>query len=101
MRVFKNESAFKEAIIAHLRASGFLAWRVGAALYGSAGWPDIQCVLKGGTTLYIEAKQPKKKPTKLQQLRMNELDEHEALVFWTDGWDDYLAKLKAALLFTE
>jgi Holliday junction resolvase len=44
------------------------------------GIPDLMC-LKGGKTIFIEVKQPGKKPTELQQFRHDQLTQNGFQVF--------------------
>jgi hypothetical protein len=44
------------------------------------GIPDLMC-LKGGKTVFVEVKQPGKKPTKLQQFRHDQLTQNGFQVF--------------------
>ena len=44
------------------------------------GIPDLMC-LKGGKTVFVEVKQPGKKPTELQQFRHDELTQNGFQVF--------------------
>ena len=44
------------------------------------GIPDLMC-LKGGKTVFIEVKQPGKKPTELQQFRHDQLTQNGFQVF--------------------
>jgi Holliday junction resolvase len=44
------------------------------------GIPDLMC-LKGGKTVFVEVKQPGKKPTELQQFRHNQLTQNGFQVF--------------------
>jgi hypothetical protein len=44
------------------------------------GIPDLMC-LKGGKTVFVEVKQPGKKPTELQQFRHDQLTQNGFKVF--------------------
>jgi Holliday junction resolvase len=44
------------------------------------GIPDLMC-LKGGKTVFVEVKQPGKKPTELQQFRHDQLPQNGFQVF--------------------
>ena len=44
------------------------------------GIPDLMC-LKGGKTVFVEVKQPGKKPTELQQFRHDQLTQNGFQVF--------------------
>jgi Holliday junction resolvase len=44
------------------------------------GIPDLMC-LKGGKTIFVEVKQPGKKPTELQQFRHDQLTQNGFQVF--------------------
>ena len=61
---------------------------------GNVGVPDRIIVLPKGRTIFVELKQPGKKPTAVQRVVMKQLQDLGAAVHWTDskeGVDEILA----------
>lgn len=61
---------------------------------GNVGVPDRIIVMPGGKTIFVELKQPGKKPTAVQRVVMKQLQDLGATVHWTDskeGVDEILA----------
>lgn len=61
---------------------------------GNVGVPDRILVMPGGKTIFVELKQPGKKPTAVQRVVMKQLQDLGATVHWTDskeGVDEILA----------
>lgn len=54
------------------RCLGWIAYKMHGSQFGVAGLPDILCI-KSGMAVWLEAKRPGEKPTKIQQRRMLEL----------------------------
>lgn len=56
------------------RGLGWLAYKMHGSQFGVAGLPDVLCI-KAGTAVWLEAKRPGQRPTKIQDARMRELAE--------------------------
>lgn len=62
--------------------------------YGTSGEPDIEgCI--NGMCIQIEVKVPGNRPTKLQEVRLQEWSDAGACAFWTDDVDDALEYVKS------
>lgn len=80
------EKTIEAKAIAFARAQGLLYLKLNIS--GSRGWPDRLFINHAGQHLYIEFKQPGKKPTKLQQHRLDQLREYCVDATWTDNITD-------------
>ena len=67
--------------------------------HGTAGWPD-RCFIANGRVAFVELKAPGKKPTPLQEARMNQLRHAGAKAEWFDDADTAMAWLKITLEWT-
>lgn len=65
------------------------------AIYGApVGTPDRFALLKNGTSLFIEVKQPGEKPKPDQIKRHEEIRKSGGRVIVADSFDSFLAQLK-------
>ena len=64
---------------------------------GNAGVPDRLAILPGGRIAFVELKAPGKKPTALQQKKIQELRSLGVLVTWADS-REAVDRILAALL---
>ena len=88
-----KETTLTNSIIRYLRSQGCRAWKVHMSMYGDTGQPDVEalCLVsyqEFAVPLYIEVKQPGKKPTPLQMKRIRDLNKVGACAFWTDNLQD-------------
>ena len=72
------ESKIQAKIKARFEQAGWIAVKL--IQTNCNGIPDLMC-LKGGKTVFVEVKQPGKKPTKLQQFRHDQLTQNGFQVF--------------------
>jgi hypothetical protein len=63
---------------------GYISLKV--RVTGQRGWPDHLFINRNGYHLWIEFKKPKKKPSKLQEHRIKQLDDQGADASWTDNF---------------
>jgi len=68
------ERAVVNAVRKEAGAMGWLTRKIHGGVYGLAGWPDLMC-LKNGELVFIEAKQPGKKPRPLQIATMRTIEQ--------------------------
>lgn len=74
------ESAIQKKIVAKLTADGWLVTKL--IQTSTNGIPDLLC-LKDGRAVFIEVKQPGKKPTDLQRYRIGQLQKQGFTAFYT------------------
>lgn len=70
---YRNERAFKTAILRRLRAAGFYCWSNGAGVFAKNGLPDIMGLFAQGRLFAIEAKQPGNDVTEMQSRTLDKL----------------------------
>ncbi len=75
------ESSIERAVVKYAKSKGVLVRKLNGE--GERGWPD-RMFLYQGKVLFLEFKQPGKKPTPLQEAKIAELCRHG---FWAD-WAD-------------
>lgn len=68
------ESAITRSIVTAAKGLGWWTFKVAGGPMQTSGIPDLLC-LKGGRAVFLEVKQPGKKPTPLQVHRMQEIRE--------------------------
>jgi hypothetical protein len=64
--------------------------------HGTAGWPD-RLFMADGRAAFVELKAPKKKPTPLQEARMDQLRMAGAQVGWFDNAEAAIEFIDAVL----
>ena len=67
------ESSIVAAIVRVAKADGWWVMKIHGGPYQLAGVPDL-LLLKNGNAMFMEVKQPGKKPTPLQARRMAEIE---------------------------
>jgi Holliday junction resolvase len=67
------ESTIVASIVRVAKSDGWWVMKIHGGPYQLAGVPDLLC-LKDGRALFLEVKQPGKKPTALQVQRMHEIE---------------------------
>ena len=67
-----RESAIVASIVRAAKAAGWWTMKIHGGPYQLAGVPDVLC-LKRGRAVFLEVKQPGKKPTQIQSMRMQEI----------------------------
>jgi Holliday junction resolvase len=68
-----KESAIVDAITRLAKKLGWWVMKIHGGPYQLAGVPDLLCIRRG-TALFLEVKQPGKKPTAIQVRRMAEIE---------------------------
>lgn len=66
------ESTITKSIVTLARDLGWWTFKIAGGPMQTSGIPDLLCV-KGGRAVFLEVKQPGKKPTELQKQRMHEI----------------------------
>ena len=66
------ESAITKSIVSLAKARGWWTFKIAGGPMQMAGVPDLLCV-RNGRAVFLEVKQPGKKPTPLQVQRMHEI----------------------------
>ena len=92
------EKVVQSQILQYLGYSGIKAFRMNAGMIrvgegrkqhmirlAPAGFSDIFGVMKDGRALFIEVKAGKNKPTKLQELFLEEMRQQGAIAFWANS----------------
>lgn len=69
-----RESNIVDAIVRLAKQRGYWVMKVHGGPYQLSGVPDLLC-LKDGAAVFLEVKQPGKKPTPIQARRMAEITE--------------------------
>jgi hypothetical protein len=73
------ETTITKSIVKSAKANGWWTFKIAGGAFQRAGVPDLLCV-KGGRAVFLEVKQPGKKPTPLQQHVMQEIREQGGAV---------------------
>ncbi|NBP04254.1 MAG: VRR-NUC domain-containing protein [Proteobacteria bacterium] len=66
------ESSITKSIVTSAKARGWWTFKIHGGPMQTSGIPDLLCV-KHGKAVFLEVKQPGKKPTELQTHRMHEI----------------------------
>ena len=66
------ESSITKSIVASAKSRGWWTFKIAGGPMQTAGIPDLLCV-KHGRAVFLEVKQPGKKPTELQKQRIHEI----------------------------
>ena len=103
------EKVIQSQILQYLGYSGIKAFRMNAGMarigqgrkqrmikLAPAGFSDIFGVMKDGRALFIEVKAGKNKPTKLQELFLEEMREQGAIAFWANSVETVEKKLASS-----
>ncbi len=88
------ESKLQRKIIAYLEKKGWYVLKVVSS--NKSGHPDIQ-IMRDGQTIFIEAKDKGKKPSKLQLYRHEQLRERGFTVLVIDDWEVFKSQLNLFL----
>jgi hypothetical protein len=67
------ESSIVAAIVRVAKTAGWWCMKIHGGPFQLAGVPDLLCI-KQGRAVFLEVKQPGKKPTPIQVRRMNEIE---------------------------
>jgi hypothetical protein len=73
------ETAITKSIVKSAKSHGWWTFKIAGGAFQRAGIPDLLCV-KAGRAVFLEVKQPGKKPTPLQQHVMQEIREQAGAV---------------------
>jgi hypothetical protein len=73
------ETTITKSIVKSAKANGWWTFKIAGGAFQRAGVPDLLCI-KGGRAVFLEVKQPGKKPTPLQQHVMQEIREQGGAV---------------------
>lgn len=68
------EKTITNAILRYAKANGWWCMKIAGGPYQMAGVPDVLCV-RDGRAVFLEVKQPGKKPSALQVQRIKEIRE--------------------------
>ena len=77
-----SEKYLERKLVERIKAHGGLCLKF--ASITEAGYPDRLCLMPHGRTLWVELKTTGRKPTKLQELRHQELRERGVAVYVVD-----------------
>jgi Holliday junction resolvase len=66
------ESTITKSIVASAKSRGWWTFKIAGGPMQMAGVPDLLCV-KRGFAVFLEVKQPGKKPTAIQEQRIHEI----------------------------
>jgi len=66
------ESSITKSIVTLARSMGFWTFKIAGGPMQTSGIPDVLCI-KAGKAVFLEVKQPGKKPTEIQKHRMHEI----------------------------
>lgn len=68
-----REASIVAAIVRVAKQAGWWVMKIHGGPYQLSGVPDLLCI-KEGRAVFLEVKQPGKKPTEIQRRRMNEIE---------------------------
>ena len=68
-----RESSIVASIVRSAKQSGWWVMKIHGGPHQLAGVPDLLC-LRHGKAVFLEVKQPGKRPTQIQAARMNEIE---------------------------
>lgn len=86
-----TEADLQSKIIDYLHKQGCEAYKLNAS---RSGYPDISGCTREGRHIAIEVKAKGKKPEKLQYKKLESLKAHNAICFWCDTWEMFIAELR-------
>lgn len=66
------ETSITKSIVKHAKSDGWWTFKIAGGAFQRAGVPDLLCV-KHGRAVFLEVKQPGKRPTELQKAVMKEI----------------------------
>lgn len=94
----KTETEIQKEIIDYLKSIGFDVYRMNSGRKGgitlhTPGTPDLMAQ-RNGLTIWIEVKQPGKKPTKIQLKRHKEITENGFIVIVATSVEETQKHLK-------
>ena len=87
----ESEKKLQPKIIKYLEADGF--YTIKTIKLNKNGLPDI-IGWKDGRCVMVEVKSTGKKPSKLQEFRINEVKDFGVYAFWCDSFDMFLRLIK-------
>lgn len=93
------EGKIQKKVAEYAESLGFLARRNYVRAGGARGWPDTEFYLPGGAVVMMEFKRPGKKPSKIQQHRIDELRKLDHEVHVVDNVEQGKAILDDAVRF--
>lgn len=73
------ETSITKSIVKSAKLDGWWTFKIAGGAFQRAGVPDLLCI-KNGRAVFLEVKQPGKKPTPLQQQVMREIREQGGAV---------------------
>lgn len=73
------ETSITKSIVKMAREDGWWTFKIAGGAFQRAGIPDLLCI-KSGLAVFLEVKQPGKRPTPLQQHVMQEIREQGGAV---------------------
>lgn len=97
------ESEIQKQIIRYLELQGYLVFRMNAGKtrynvrLAPPGTPDLLCLMNNGRSLWIEVKQPSKKPTSVQTEFHKKLITSGHKVIVACSIDDVIEKIKGSM----
>lgn len=77
-----SEKSLERKLVERIKAAGGLCLKFASVT--EAGYPDRLCLMPHGRTLWVELKTTGRKPTKLQEIRHQELRERGFAVYVVD-----------------
>lgn len=83
-----TEKAITNRLIKRLREDGYWVLKMRGSAWMHAGLPDVWAV-KNGRLHCFEVKRPGQKPTRLQEIRMQELRDHGAVCYVVTDADEF------------
>ena len=83
------ESQLIESIRKTVRKAGGKVIKIHQSGFSEIGVPDLAVIMPGHGTVWVEAKAPGKRPTKVQLLKMKEINDAGGRAFWTSDIDGF------------
>ncbi len=77
------EKDIENAVVRHAKTTGWTPFKLN--LQGNRGWPDRLFIYPGPLYVFIEFKQPGKKPTEIQYHRLGQLGKMGVVATWVDN----------------
>jgi Holliday junction resolvase len=86
-----KESGLVRTVSELLRGNGWWVYKIHGNSWSRVGVPDL-ILLKDGVTIWTELKLPGEKPTKVQEVTMEEIRRFGGNANWSDSAIDVLVK---------